>query len=357
MAEDQDDSQKTEDPTQRRIEEAVKKGQVITSREVTNFMTLFLLALLVWLMMPYAMRKSTVWLRRFIESPDEIVIDPGNYSQLFAELLKGSILIMAIPVLATIFVAFFSSFIQHGWIVSSEPIMPKLDKISPLKGLKRLFSLKSVVEFLKGIIKISIVGAVAVIAIWPELGVMRQMHDMSMAVILSILHRLALNMLIGVCSAMAVIAILDYLYQRFEYLKSLRMSKQDIKDEYKQSEGSPEIKSRLRQLRMDRARNRMMAAVPTADVVITNPTHFAVALKYDTSKHAAPILVAKGQDNIALSIRELAEEHKVPIVRNPPLARALYETTDLDEQVPEEHFKAVAEVIAYVYKLKGRGLG
>jgi flagellar biosynthetic protein FlhB len=180
------------------------------------------------------------------------------------------------------------------------------------------------------------------------------MHDMDMAAILWVLHHLSIKMLIGVCSAMAVIAILDFLYQRFEYLKNLRMSKQDIKDEFKQSEGSPEIKAKLRQMRMERARKRMMAAVPTADVVITNPTHFAVALKYDTAKHAAPHVVAKGQDNVALNIRKLAEENNIPIVQNPPLARALYETTDLDEQVPEEHFKAVAEVIAYVYKLKGK---
>lgn len=356
MSEDQDDSQKTEEPTQRRIEEAVKKGQVIASKEIPNFLMLLLLALLVWLAIPLMMKKSTLWLGHYIESSHEIPIDQGNYGHIFWELFKGSVFIMAIPVIATIAVAFLASFLQHGWIVSSEPIMPKLEKISPLKGLKRLFSLKSLVEFLKGIIKLVVIGSVAMIAVWPELAVIQQMHDMNMATMLAVLHHLSLKMLIGICAAMAVIAILDFLYQRFEYLKSLRMSKQDIKDEFKQSEGSPEIKSKLRQMRMERARKRMMAAVPTADVVITNPTHFAVALKYDTSKHAAPMLVAKGQDNVAFNIRNVAEQNNVPIVRNPPLARALYDTAELDEQIPEEHFKAVAEVIAYVYKLKGRTL-
>lgn len=355
MAEDQDDSQKTEEPTQRRIEEAVKKGQVVNSREVTNFLMLALLALLVWLAMPSAMEQATSFLRKYIESPHEIRIDPNSYRLLFTEMFKGAAMILVIPIIATIFVAFISAFIQHGWIASLDSIMPKLEKISPLKGLKRLFSLRSLVEFLKGVIKLTIVGSVAVIAIWPELGIIRQMHDMSMAGIMGVLHWLAIKMLIGVCAAMAVIAVLDFLYQRFEYFKSLRMSKQDIKDEFKQSEGNPEVKAKLRQMRMERAQKRMMSAVPTADVVVTNPTHFAVALKYDTNIHAAPHVVAKGQDNVAFNIRTLAEENNVPIVRNPPLARALYETAELDEQIPEEHFKAVAEVIAYVYKLKGQG--
>lgn len=351
---DQDESQKTEEPTQRRIDEAVKKGQVIFSREVTNFLMLLLLTLLVWFAMPIIMRLSTFWLGTYIESSHEIELNQGNYSHIFWDLLKGSILLLALPIAATIIIALLSSFLQHGWVASAESITPKLEKISPLKGVKRLFSLRSLVEFLKSVIKITIIGSVSIIAIWPDLGVVQQMHDMSMAGILMELHRLALKMLIGICSAMAVIAILDFFYQRHEYLKSLRMSKQDLKDEFKQSEGSPEVKAKLRQLRMERTRKRMMAAIPTADVVITNPTHFAVALKYDTSRYPAPIVVAKGQDNIAYRIRTLAEEHKVPIVRNPPLARALYDSAELDEQIPEEHFKAVAEVIAYVYKLKGK---
>lgn len=354
MAEEQDDSQKTEEPTQRRIEEAVKKGQVISSREVSNFLMLLTFTIILVALGPYLMHKTTITLRYYLESSYEIFFDPNSYRMFFLELFKNAVGIMILPVAGTIIAALLATLVQHGFIVSTEPIMPKLDKISPLSGLKRLFSLRSFMEFVKGIIKITIVGAVAMMAIWPELHKVEELHATSIAGIIALLNHLALRMMIGICSIMAVIAVLDFLYQRFEYLKSLRMSKQDIKDEFKQSEGNPEIKAKLRSLRMERARKRMMAAVPKADVVITNPTHFAVALMYETGKHTAPIVVAKGTDLIALKIREIAEANSVPIVENPPLARALYEIVELDEQIPEEHYKAVAEVIAYVYKLKGK---
>lgn len=354
MSEEQDESQKTEEPTQRRIDEAVKKGQVAFSREVSNFLMLLTFTLVIAMLAPYLMRKTTLMLSYYIESSNDIFIDQQNYQFLLTGLFKGAALIMLLPVAGTIFSAFLSSLLQNGFIISNEPIVPKLEKISPIKGLKRLFSMRSFMEFVKGVIKITIVGTVAVLAIWPELHKIEGLHEESIAAILALLQHLALRMMIGICSVMAVIAVLDYLYQRFEYLKSLRMSKQDIKDEYKQSEGNPEVKAKLKHLRMERARKRMMAAVPNADVVITNPTHFAIALQYDGEKHRAPIVVAKGVDNIALKIREIAKENDVPIVENPPLARSLYDIAELDEPIPEEHYKAVAEIIAYVYKRKGK---
>ncbi len=349
---DQDDSQKTEEPTQRRLEEAFKKGQVPFSRELTSFMMLLVLLIIVAWYSPFAAHYATMALRHYIEMPQDIIIDEVNYNKILWDVAKIGFFLMAVPAVLTIVAAIFSSFVQNGWVVSAEPITPKLEKVSPMKGLKRLFSMRSIVEFLKGIIKISIIGVVSVMVTLPELTVMHEIHTYAMADIVAVLLKLAVKLLFAVCIVMAAIALLDILYQRFEHKKSLRMTKQEIKDEYKQSEGNPEVKAKLRQLRMERSRKRMMSAVPNADVVITNPTHFAVALQYDSATHAAPILVAKGLDAVALRIRELAEENEVAIVENPPLARALYQAVEIDQQIPEEHFKAVAEVIAYVYKMK-----
>ena len=197
-------------------------------------------------------------------------------------------------------------------------------------------------------------AVVAYYAVAPYFPHIKQLPDISVAGTLSYLFVTSRRMLIGICIIMFFIAIFDYLYQRYEYLKSLRMSKQEVRDEYKQQEGDPQVKQRLRQIRMERARKRMMAAVPTADVIVTNPTHYSVALKYDQATMRAPKVVAKGLDNIAMRIREVAKEHDIPLYENPPLAQALYATVDIDREIPAEHYKAVAEVISYVYRIKGK---
>lgn len=351
---DQDDSQKTEEPTQKRLEEAVRKGQVAFSREVSNFFMLLALTInLVWLA-PYVMTGATEALARFIISPDDIPTDMGDLQLLMGKTLGDVALVMALPILATIIAAFASSLVQNKFIFSMEPIIPKLEKISPLKGLKRLFSMRSIVEFIKGLIKIIIVGSVATYAVWPHLHHLNGLPGYETGETVKLLAALVMRLLVGVCAIMGLIALLDYLYQRYEYMKNLRMTKQELRDEYKQQEGDPQIKARLRQIRMERARQRMMAAVPSADVVITNPTHYSIALRYDQETMKAPMVVALGIDAIALRIREVAKEHDVPIVENPPLARALYAAAELDEEIPVEHYQAVAEVISYVYQLKGK---
>nr|NIR60380.1 flagellar biosynthesis protein FlhB [Gammaproteobacteria bacterium] len=241
-----------------------------------------------------------------------------------------------------------------GLVFSTEPIAPKLEKLSLAKGLKRLFSSRSLVEFLKGLAKISIVTAVVVLLLWPEQEVIPNVTAMTAAQFVGMLQGLAVRILVAVLAVMTVIAVLDFLYQKHQHLKRLRMSKQELKEEFKQTEGDPMIKARLRQIRMERARRRMMAAVPEADVVVTNPTHYAVALKYDPQMTEAPVLTAKGIDSIALRMREVAEQHDVPIVENPPLSRALYDNVELDQEIPPEHYRAVAEVIGYVMRLKGK---
>lgn len=355
MAEgDQDDDQKTEEPTQKRLDDAFKKGNVPHSREVGSFLMMFVLALTVAWFLPPVLRDIGQLLKPFIADPANMPTDGKQLGELLEHVLFGSMAVIAAPVLAAMIAGLAGSFMQNGLVISGESLMPKLSKISPMAGLKRLFSMRSVVEFVKNIIKISIVGIMAFVVVYPEINQLPKLPDKDTEAMLIFLAVIAKRLVIGAAIIMFFVALMDLLYQRFQHTKSLRMSKQEIKDEYKQSEGDPMIKSRLRRLRQERAKNRMMAAVPESDVVITNPTHFAVALKYDTGVMQAPIVVAKGQDLIALKIREIAKENNVPIVENPPLARALFSSAELEREIPVAHYEAVAKVISYVYQLKGR---
>ena len=234
--------------------------------------------------------------------------------------------------------------------------MPKLDKISPLAGLKRMFSMRSLAEFVRGLLKLAVVGSVAMFLILPEVAHLNKLIGMEMIQLLGETKALLAKLLIGVVSIVAAIATIDVIYQRMQHLREMRMSRQEIKDEFKETEGDPLIKGRLRQLRMERTRRRMMAQVPQSDVVVTNPTHYAVALKYDPGTMAAPKLLAKGVDKAAQKIREIAKENGIPVVENPPLARGLYAAVDIDQEVTPEFYKAVAEVISYIFKLKRRRL-
>ncbi|MGH6719746.1 MAG: EscU/YscU/HrcU family type III secretion system export apparatus switch protein, partial [Alphaproteobacteria bacterium] len=244
--------------------------------------------------------------------------------------------------------------IQHGPLFSTETIQPKLERLSLLKGIERLFSLRSLVELAKGVAKLAIVALVGAMVLWPEVGRIIGAVFLEPERGVRLLGDMALQLMFATVAVMAVVAGADLLFQKLQHHRKLRMSRQEIRDEFKQTEGDPMVKGRLRQLRLERSRRRMMAAVPQADVVVTNPTHFAVALKYEVGVMPAPKVVAKGADRIALRIREIAQEHKVPIVENPPLARALHDSVELDQFVPEQHYKAVAEVIGYVMRLKGK---
>jgi flagellar biosynthetic protein FlhB len=354
MADDQDQDQKTEDPSQKRLEEAHKKGNVPFSREVGNFFIMALLALIVSWFMPGMLRNAAHLLGPLLSESWNLPVDQKGLGQLLSRIALGSMGIIAVPMLCAIVAAVSGSVLQNGLVLSNEPLMPKLDRISPLAGIKRMFSLRSVVELLKGIFKIAIVGFVGYNAIAPQLTHARQLTDSSNQDMLIFLALLATRMTMGVAIAMFFIALFDLLYQRYQFTKSLRMTKQEVKDEYKQSEGDPVIKQKLRRLRQERASKRMMGNVPKADVVITNPTHFAVALQYDGASMKAPMVVAKGQDLIALRIRDLANEHKIPIVENPPLARALFSSTEIDQEIPIAQYEAVAKIISYVYQLKGK---
>jgi len=283
-----------------------------------------------------------------------INLDLGNIGNLFSDLLLQLAIGLGPLVFVILVLAIFFKLIVSGLVFSGQSLIPSIERISPIKGFFRLFSLKSATEFSKGLFKIIIVaGIVGAVAI-PELSRVELLMQMDIATIVNEARLIILQMFVAAIFVVGFIAGLDYLYQRYEFLKQMRMTKQEVKDELKQTDGDPLIRGRLRQIRAERARERMMASVPTADVVVTNPTHYAIALKYESEIMTAPKVVAKGVDEVAFRIRDIANENNVPIVENPPLARALFVAAEIDDEVPPEHYKAVAEVISYVYQLKNK---
>jgi flagellar biosynthetic protein FlhB len=350
-----DDSQKTEDPTGRKLQEARDQGQVAKSPEVNNLLMILALTLAVVVFGGGMARDIVNMSLPFIETPDMVPTDIGHLTTMGWKLLGMILLAGAAPLVIALFAAFGAGYLQFGLILSGESLMPSLEKISPLAGLKRIFSMRSLSDFLKGLLKIVVVGAIVYVVVTPSVGDLHKLIGMEVIQLLGVIADLLKRLLFTVFAAMVVIALADVLYQRYEHIKGLRMSRQEIKDEMRESEGDPMIKGRLRQLRMERARKRMMAEVPKADVVVTNPTHYAVALKYD-AQMASPKVVAKGVDQVAQKIREIAKEHDVPVVENPPLARGLYAAVDIDQEITPEFYKAVAEVIGYIYRMKRRKL-
>lgn len=354
MSEQADDSQKTEEPTSKRLRDARSKGQVAVSREINTWVLLFGTGLMIALLFPTLMNDLALVFRSFLERPHELLTDRGGLGIVTTDLILEVAAILLLPMAVFMFLAIFAGASQTGLNFATKPIEPELNKLSPMKGLQRLFSAKQLVEFVKGIIKIIIVGAIGVILLLPEVARLDTLPTMEPVELLKEIQELILRVFIGILAILFVIAVADVIFQRMQHIKQLRMTKQEVKEEFKNTEGDPQVKGRLRQIRMQRTRERMMQAVPSADVVITNPTHFAVALSYKPDEMEAPILVAKGQDNIAHRIRDVAEENDVPIVENPPLARALYASVEIDQEVPADHYEAVAKVISYVFGLSGR---
>lgn len=356
MAEDTDQSQKTEEPTHKKLEDARKKGQVASSREVNHWFMILAATVVVLAFAPSSMRGMKLALVKFVEMPHAIATDIDQLRLVMVELVGALATAFLVPLGILVAAALAGGLIQNGLVIAAERIQPRLEKISLASGVKRLFSLRAVTEFAKGVLKLAVVGTIATFLILPEFHNLAAIPGFDIDQILGLVHHLAIRMLLAVLAVVTVIAALDFLYQKYEFLKTMRMSRHELREEFKQTEGDPMIKSRLRQIRMERARRRMMAAVPEADVVVTNPTHYAVALKYEPAEMAAPRLVAKGVDSLARRIREIAEEHDVTVVENPPLAQALYAGVEVDEEIPEEHYRAVAEIIGYVFRLKRRAI-
>ena len=352
MAEESDDAEKTEDPTQRRLDEAIRRGDVAKSQEVNAWFVLAAAALALLSFSSSAASQLTNMFRGILMNSYRVPTDGPALVHLMRELGIETALPLAIPFLLLMLAAIGGNAIQHRLVWSAESLIPKFSKISPLAGAKRLFSQQTLATFFKGLAKLVVVAAVAAMLLWPARKRLEALIMTDPAAIAPFTRTLSLQLFGGVVAILAFIAAADYLFQYRQWHERQKMSLREIKDEFKESEGDPKIKAKVRQLRQQRMRKRMMSAVPKATVVITNPTHFAVALQWERGMNA-PICVAKGQDLIALKIREVAAKNDVPVVENPPLARTLHATVEIDEEVPAEHYKAVAEVITYVMRLNG----
>jgi flagellar biosynthetic protein FlhB len=346
-----DDQERSEDPTQKRLDDAVKKGDVAKSQEVNTWFLLAGGTLALFSFGGFAANRLAQAFAEIFAKLHMVGSDGRSLIHLIARLMF-EVLIAIGPLLSIVVVAALASnMVQHSWVWTGESLKPKISRISPTQGAKRIFSKQSLVQFVKGLAKISLVSSVIVAVIAPQMDSITQLIGGDYTMILPVAVELIMQLLIAVVAVMAVIAALDWLWTRHTWYERQRMSLRDIRDEHKDAEGDPIIKAKLRQIRQARMRKRMMSEVPKSTVVITNPTHYAIALKYEKGM-AAPKCVAKGVDALALRIRELAEEHRVPVVENPPLARALHKSVEIDQDVPPEHYKAVAEVIGYVMKLQ-----
>jgi len=354
MADEQDKSQQTEEPTSKRLEQARESGDVVKSSEVTSFVLLAGGTLAIAMFGHSTALALAKLLTMFIEQPEQMSVDGAGLASLMRGLLLHLALILA-PFMGVMVLASLAGHVlQSRPAIVPDKIKPDFSKLSIPAGLARMFGPEGWMNLLKGLIKIAIVGMAIWTQLWPERGALESVLSQSPGGVVGDMNHLLFKVLTAALSALLVIAGLDYFLQRFRFMQRNRMSKQEIKEEYRQNEGDPAVKAKVRQIRQERARKRMMTAVPTATVVIMNPTHYAVALKYESGKTQAPICVAKGIDALALRIRAVAEEHDVPVIENPPLARALHASVEIDEAVPPEHYKAVAQVIGYVMRLSGK---
>jgi flagellar biosynthetic protein FlhB len=354
--EEPDESQKTEDPTPKKLEEARKKGQVALSREVNNWVMLLAATIFMLAVSPIMMDNLFQFLALFIEKPHEFYAEPTSVGVVLEEGFFQVMKALALPFGIFLVAAIIGPLLQVGPLFAPEVLVPKLEKISIQKGMKRIFSMRALVEFAKGVAKLVIVALVATVAVYPFYYGIEHVIDLPIPYFLDEVISLLGRVLISIMVVLFVVALLDYLYQRNDHHKKMRMTKQEVKDEYKTTEGDPQVKARLRQLRMEKAGARMMQNVPQADVVITNPTHYAIALKYDPDESPAPLCVAKGMNETAQRIKEIAKEHKIVIQEDKPLARALYAAVEVDEMIPFEHFAAVAKIISYVFQRKGKSM-
>ncbi len=351
MAEASDKSDRTEDPTHKRLEDAHQRGDVAKSTEVNTWLVIVAATVAMAMLAPSAATDLVDWLKGLLGNAGTIPVDGDHLEELWIESGLTMVAVLILPFALLVAGGIAGSLIQHRPVWSGESLKMKASKISPLAGFKRLFSPESLANFVKGLLKIIIVAGVMMLLLWPQTDRLDTLVATDVAMLLPMAHEIALQLMIGVAAILAVVAGLDLLWQRQRWMKRQRMSLQEIKEEFRQSEGDPTIKAKLREVRRQRSRRRMMAEVPGASVVITNPTHFAVALKYEPGM-AAPKCVAKGADAVALRIRDLAREHGVPVIENPPLARSLFAEVEIDATIPESLYRAVAEVIGYVMRLR-----
>ncbi len=349
-----DKSDRTEKPTPKKLADARKKGQVAQSREIPSAM--ILLAALVFFyfaggFMFHRLEDLIAGSYRQLNAP---VLHDALSASALARWCFDQVIVILMPIMLTLMVVgILANVSQFGFLIKEDALAPDFKKINPLSGIRRLVSLKSLVELGKSVFKIIFIGAIAYLILKQDLDVIPTLTQMDVTRIMIFTGESAFKIAFFVCLGLIVLAALDFTYQRWQHQKELMMTKQEIKEERKQMDGDPQIKSRIRSMQIEMARRRMMEMVPEADVVITNPTHLAIAIQFDAETMAAPSVVAKGADYMAQRIRETAQAHDVPLVENKPLARSLYKTTEIGDPVPVELYQAIAEVLAYVYRLKG----
>ena len=356
MADQPEEHEKTEEPSQKKLEDAHKKGDVAKSQEVNSW---FIMVGATIVLMIFSKDMAATMTRSL-----KVILSQAHEIPMTGEALVANFQTLGIVILGALTIPFIifavaglaGNLVQHRPLFSLEPITPKFSKISPLAGFKRLFSKTSLVNFTKSLAKLSLVTTVIVVIIWPNRDKLDAIVGLDPAKLMEMTHTIASQIMIGVVAILSIIAAIDFAWQKHTWWEKQRMTIKEIRDEHKQMEGDPQVRAKLRQVRIERGRQRMMQNVPRAAVVITNPTHYSIALEYEKGMDA-PVCVAKGVDNIAFKIRQIAEENGIPIVENPPLARTLHASVEVDDVIPEEHYKAVAEIIGYIMRLKGRSSG
>ncbi len=360
FAKEGEGGEKTEPATPKKLQDARNEGQVAKSQELNHAIGLITLFVALRLFLSYISENLFESFSGIYNKIPEIITDSkGGLSSYLASMLINNVLLYILKILAPVLIlGFFTSalinLIQVKWKVTTKPMMPRLSKMNPINGAKRIFSKDSIFELVKSIVKIVLVGAVAFTSIRDHQDELLLLYDIPLMQVIMLVGDIVLEAGLKISLMYLVIGMADWLYQRHKFKEDMKMTKQEVKDEYKNIEGNPEIKGRQRSRMREASQRRMMQSLPTADVVITNPTHYAVAIKYDAEKYSAPIVVAKGEDYLAMKIREVAKENKIEIVENKPLARMLYANVGIGEEVPPELYQAVAEVLAYVYSLRDR---
>ena len=350
------DQEKTEQPTPKRLQEARKKGQVAQSKEVSSALILLTSLGVFFFTGSWMFWSLSEFMRGIFQNLGTFRLhDISTVNAFLLEIFKQIFLVL-MPLMLVVFVTGIAANIfQFGFLFTSKPLVPDLSKLNPIKGMKKFFSLKSLAELVKSLFKIFAVGGVAFLTLKSELKTIPSLIQMSVAEILSFIGRVSFEICIYVCLFLIVLAIADYVYQRWQHEKDMKMTKQEVKDELKQTEGDPAVKAKIRKAQTEIAQRKMMEAVPDADVIVTNPTRLAIALKFDAKKMIAPRVMAKGAGVIAERIKKIAKENQIPIVEHKPLAQTLFKLTETGDYVPADLYRAVAEILAYVYRLKVLG--
>ncbi len=354
MADGPEDYEKTEEPTSRKLQRAREEGNLPQSQEVGVAAMVVMILIILTLFAP-AVTTEVVGALMVLQTNAHDVRIGGNQYDVFVGLraiFSQVVVVVGVVFVLLIATAIFSAFVQGSVTLSIKRIQPKFSKLNVIEGFKRIYGVQAVVEFVKGITKIGVISVIVLIIVANQLQKITAATSYDMESIPELMRDLVLQLLLASLFFLVIVAFLDVLYVNWKWRRDLRMTPKEVKDEFRQMEGDPQVKRRLAQLRVERTRQRMMAKVPDATVVITNPTHFAVALKYERDEMDAPVCVAKGMDYVAQRIREIAEENDVPLVENAPLARTLYRAVEVDEEIPEEHYKAVAEIIMFIYRGK-----